>query len=185
MQKPYLQNLDIPKLYAAALKHIEVHKCSAHPYADGEKLVNYITERKPKKILEIGTGVGFSSVLMALAQPSTEIQTLEKDLAHAQMAKKYFKDKGVGNRISIINDFAETTLPLMQNNFDFIFFDGFQIHYEFLPQYKRLLKSGGILFLANNHLKSKTSDRFFEEIRDLKTWKVLEQFNDTTVVERL
>lgn len=177
--------LDIPKLYASALKHIEDHQCSAHPYEQGEKLVEYVITHKPRKVLEIGTGVGYTTVLMTLADPKVKVDTIEKDPKHAQTARKYFVDKKVSARISIINDFAETVMPLMQTSYDFIFFDGYQIHYEFLPQYKRLLKRGGILFLANNHLKSKTSDHFFEELGDSKTWKILEQFEDTTIAQRL
>lgn len=176
--------LDIPKLYSSALKHVADHQCSAHPYAQGEKLVEYIIAQEPKKILEIGTGVGYTTVLMALAYPHAKIDTIEKDPNHAQTARKYFKDKKVSDRISIVNDFAETVMPLMQTSYDFIFFDGYQIHYEFLPQYKRLLKRGGILFLANNHLKSKTSDHFFEELNDPKTWQIVEQFEDTTIAKR-
>lgn len=180
-----MEALNIEKLYNSAEKHIAEHQCSAHPYKNGAKLVQYIQNYEPKKVLEIGTGIGFTSVVMALANPKLTIETLEKDLNHAGVAKKYFKDKHVADRISVINDFAETVLPMMQKQVDFIFFDGFQIHYEFLPQYKRLLKRGGILFLANNHLKSKTSDKFFEELNDGKTWKILERFDDTTIAERL
>ena len=180
-----MEELDIEKLYKSAEKHIVDHKCSAHPYKYGEKLVEYVSERKPKKILEIGTGIGYTAVLMALANPHARIETMEKDLKHAQTARKYFKDKKVAERISVINDFAETVLPMIKTQYDFIFFDGYQIHYEFLPQYKRLLKRDGILFLANNHLKSKTSDQFFAELEDGKTWKILEQFEDTTVAQRL
>ncbi|HEX3095522.1 MAG TPA: methyltransferase [Patescibacteria group bacterium] len=179
-----METLDIEKLFKAAEKHIAEHQCSAHPYKHGDRLVEYIIARKPKRILEIGTGVGYTSVLMAIANPQAHIDTLEKDLTHAKTAKKYFKDKNVTAQISVINDFAETVLPMMDKQYDFIFFDGFQIHYEFLPQYKRLLKHGGILFLANNHLKSKTSDQFFAELSDKKVWNILEQFDDTSIVER-
>lgn len=180
-----MEKLDIEKLFKSAEKHITEHECSAHPYKHAQQLVDYILEYKPKKVLEIGAGIGFTSVAMALALPSLRIDTLEKDLAHAKIAKKYFKDKKVDSRISLINDFAETVLPMMQGQYDFIFFDGFQIHYEFLPQYKRLLKRGGVLFLANNHLKSKTSDQFFTELANTNTWKVLDKFDDTTIVQKV
>lgn len=181
--KPVL-DFDIAKLYNSAEKHIAEHQCSAHPYKHGAELLRIIAENNSKQVLEIGTGIGYTAVIMTLANPHLKLDTMEKDITHAKVAKKYFKDKKVADRISVINDFAETTLPMMQKLYDLIFFDGFQIHYEFLPQYKRLLKHGGILFLANNHLKSKTSDRFFKELNDPKDWEILEQFDDTTIARR-
>jgi predicted O-methyltransferase YrrM len=181
--------MDIPHLYKLAQAHITDHLCSAHPYQHGEKLVEYITEYNTKRVLEIGTGIGYTATLMTIASPTVRIDTLEKDPVHAKLARKFIKDnakdKSYWDRVSIINDFAETVLPMMQNHYDFIFFDGYQIHYEFLPQYKRLLNRNGILFLANNHLKSKTSDHFFQELADPKTWKILEQFDDTTIAQRM
>lgn len=180
----------IQRLYKAAEKHLEEHQCSAHPYKHGEKLVEMVQQQNAKKILEIGAGIGYTAALIASANPNARIDTLEKDPVHAQMIRKFIKDntpkdKTIWDRVSVINDFAETVLPMMQTQYDFIFFDGYQIHYEFLPQYKRLLKHSGILFLANNHLKSKTSDKFFEELADTKTWKILEQFDDTTIAQRV
>lgn len=177
--------IEINRLYAAAVKHVEEHDCSAHPYKNGERLVEIIQEYKPRRVLEIGTGIGYTAAIMSLTNPEIHIDTMEKDPEHARLARKFLTDNKTGDHISIINDFAETTLPLMDRQYDLIFFDGFQIHYEFLPQYKRLLKSGGILFCANNHLKSKTSDQFFAELADTKTWKILDQFEDTTIAQRL
>lgn len=179
----------INKLYKAAEKHLEEHQCSAHPYKHGEKLVEMVQQQNSKRVLEIGSGIGYTAALMVLTSPNIRIDTLEKDPAHANLIRKFLrdntKDKTAWDRVTVFNDFAETVLPMMQTQYDFIFFDGYQIHYEFLPQYKRLLKTGGILFLANNHLKSKTSDKFFEELADTKAWKILEQFDDTTIAQRV
>jgi hypothetical protein len=48
-----------------------------------------------------------------------------------------------------------------------------------------LLKKDGILFLANNHLKSKTSDQFFEELEHSGDWEILERFEDTTIAKKI
>jgi predicted O-methyltransferase YrrM len=175
----------IPGLYEMALQHLLDHGCSAHPYQEYEKLIEAVNFYAPRKVLEIGAGIGFTAAAMLLSNRDIYVDTFEKDSVHAKLARKLLNELGFWQRSAVINDSAEIALPLLQTKYDFIFFDGFQIHYEFLPQYKRLLNREGILFLANNHLKSKTSDRFFAELADATTWKIIDQFADTTVAQRL
>lgn len=181
--------IDIQSLYAAAIAHREEHECSAYPYQHAEKLAQVIGQYQPRKVLEIGTGIGYTAAVMALTSSTLRIDTIEKDPLHAKLAREFLinnvKESKVWQRVSIINDFAETVLPLMQTQYDLIFFDGYQIHYEYMPHYERLLKPQGILFLANNHLESKTSAQFFAELSDKENWKILDQFDDTTIAQRV
>jgi predicted O-methyltransferase YrrM len=180
----FIYMVDLNSLFTFAKQHIDEHDCSAHPYEHVDKLLETIAQYQPRKILEIGTGVGYTAAAMALSFPEIKIDTMEKDEEHAKTAREFLNKQGLWHQVSVIRDSAETALPLFQSQYDFIFFDGFQIHYEFLPQYKRLIPSGGILFLANNHLKSKTSDQFFAELSNEEDWKILEQFADTTIAQR-
>lgn len=170
-------------LFIIAVEHRTEHDCSAYPYEEYEKLVEYIKKYSPKKILEVGTGMGFTAVLMAQTISEAHIDTIEKDAEHCAVATTLGEQNGVAERVNVINGMAEEELAkLIPDNYDFVFFDGYQIHYEFLPHYEILLKNGGVLFLANNHLKSKTSDQFFEELNNSGKWKVIENFADTAVV---
>lgn len=172
------------ELYEQALLHQTVHHCGAHPYEHGDKLAATIRLSHPAKILEIGTGVGYTAIAMGLSAPDATIDTLEKDTDHAQLAKELVEKFQLQSRIRIRVEAAEEYLSAIKTNYDFIFFDGFQIHYEFLPHYTRLLKPGGILFLANNHLQSKTSAKFFDELENTTDWVILERFADTTIAQR-
>lgn len=174
----------ILKLYNTAQKHLQEHGCSAYPYKFGERLAELARKAEPKNILEIGTGMGYSSALMALASPSSHVQTIEKDEAHVETARQFFDQLGIDGRISIVQGVAEEILPGLAEQFECIFFDGYGIHYEFLPHYQRLLKRDGLLIVANNHLQTKTSDRFFAELEDPRQWKILETFDDTTVAQK-
>lgn len=177
--------MNIEKLYQQAVEHQQSHDCSAHPYENGEKLIEAIQKYQPREILEIGTGIGYTASIMAQAAPQSHITTLEKDQDHFNTAKAFIDKNGLSAQVTVLNEQAELWLPQTQKQFDFIFFDGFQIHYEFMRQYERILKPKGILFLGNNHLKSRTSDMFFEELNDPTSWKILEQFAETTVSEKI
>lgn len=172
-------------LFDAAIAHRNEHDCSAYPYEDYEKLVTLVEKSNPSKILEIGTGMGFTATVMALANPNAHVDTVEKDPEHIESATQFFLDNQVSGQITAINEVAETAFSNLAGPYDLIFFDGYQIHYEFLPHYERLLKPHGILFLANNHLKSKTSDQFFESLEHSGNWEILEQFKDTTIAKRI
>jgi predicted O-methyltransferase YrrM len=118
---------------------------------------------------------------MALASPEAYIETIEKDQTHSKDAEKFIHEQNLSDRIIVRNEIAELLLPELEPGYDLIFFDGYQIHYEFLPHYERLLKPGGVLILGNNHLTSKTSDKFFEELEHSGKWDILEKFADTMI----
>ena len=180
------ENLNIVNnLFSKAVQHHVEHDCSAPPYENGVKLVEYLQKYNPTHILEIGTGMGYTAVLLAKFSPEAKVETLEKNPEHVEVAKSFCTENMVGDRVDVIEAQAEDFFTTTSKKYDFIFFDGFQVHYQFLPEYERLLKPKGILFLANNHLKSRTSDKFFEELYSSEKWVVLEKFADTTVAQRL
>ncbi len=176
---------NLEQLFNQAVDHRNNHDCSAYPYENYQKLFDTVLGFKAKYILEIGTGMGFTSAVIANASPDIKIDTIEKDAIHAQTAKDFLLKNGVDGQVNVINDIAELVLSSLIGQYDLIFFDGYQIHYEFLPHYERLLKPNGILFLGNNHLGSRTSDQFFQELTSNRNWKILEKFADTTVAKRL
>ncbi len=179
-----LNETKLQDLLEIALTHKENHQCSANPYQFGGDLSRLVHTYKPMQVLEIGTGAGFSTLVMALTHPGSHIDTIDKDDAHIETAKQHFHDHDVNTRINPIQGTAESLLPILNKAYDFIFFDGYGIHYEYLPNYHRLLKPTGILTVANNHLGSRTSDQFFSELNDPSRWTIIEVFGDTTVAKK-
>lgn len=110
--------------------------------------------KKPKRVLEIGTAVGFSAILMSEAIPEdSTITTLEKvemrlvkarqNLAYAPRASQITLIEG--DAIDILKQLAEE-----KNSFDFIFLDAAKAQYmNFLPEIMRLLPKDGILLTDN------------------------------------
>jgi predicted O-methyltransferase YrrM len=110
--------------------------------------------KKPKRILEIGTLAGYSTLWMAQSVPDAEIVTLEYDPNHSAIAKKNFQDCGVSSQIKLIEGDAAITLQSMiqQNEepFDLIFLDADKERYPlYLPLLLALSKEGTLLLTDN------------------------------------
>lgn len=107
-----------------------------------------------KKILEIGTFLGYSTIWMARASEDVKIFTIEKDKPIAEKANENFKCTNLDKRISLINDTAENVLPLLKEEFDMIFIDAEKNHYlQYLDWAEKYVRVGGLI-VADNSLLS-------------------------------
>lgn len=107
--------------------------------------------KKPTKILEVGTAVGFSALLMAKYTPEdTRIVTIEKYEKRIPVAKANFQAAGMDHRITLLEGDALEILREMEDSFDFIFMDAAKGQYiHFYPEVMRLLAPEGILLSDN------------------------------------
>ena len=107
--------------------------------------------KKPTKILEVGTAVGFSALLMAKYAPEdTRIVTIEKYEKRIPVAKANFQAAGMDHRITLLEGDALEILREMEDSFDFIFMDAAKGQYiHFYPEVMRLLAPEGILVSDN------------------------------------
>ncbi len=106
---------------------------------------------KPAKILEVGTAVGFSAILMAEYNPADcRIVTIENYEKRIPVAKENFRRAGREEQINLIEGDAAEVLRNLDGEFDFIFMDAAKAQYiNFLPDVLRLLKTGGVLLSDN------------------------------------
>lgn len=109
-----------------------------------------LTLKKPERILEIGTAVGFSALFMAEYTPvPCEIDTIENYKKRIPIALENFKRAG-RDEITLIEGDAKDILPTLKTNYDLIFMDGAKGQYiSFLPEAVRLLNPGGVLISDN------------------------------------
>ena len=120
-----------------------------------QSLISFLlTTRKPKAILEIGTAVGFSSMLMSeYVSEKTTIDTIEKVPMRINDAKKNFRKYGKEKRINLIEGDALVELDrLVKDNkkYDFIFMDAAKGQYmNFLEYVLKLLTDDGMLVTDN------------------------------------
>ncbi len=106
---------------------------------------------KPRSILEVGTAIGFSALLMSEYAPSDcTITTIEKYEKRIPVARENFRRAGREDRIKLLEGDAMELLPALEGSFDLIFMDAAKGQYiHFLPEILRLLKPGGLLISDN------------------------------------
>ncbi len=106
---------------------------------------------KPTRILEVGTAVGFSALLMSEYAPADcHITTIEKYEKRIPTARANFRKAGREDRITLLEGDAAEILKELREPYDLIFMDAAKGQYlSFLPEVLRLLKSGGLLLSDN------------------------------------
>lgn len=107
--------------------------------------------QKPKRILEVGTAVGFSAILMTEYNPyPCELVTIENYEKRIPIARENFVRAGKENQITLIEGDATEVLKTLDEPFDMIFMDAAKGQYiNFMPDILRLLKKDGILVSDN------------------------------------
>lgn len=107
--------------------------------------------KQPKSILEVGTAVGYSSILMSENMPhNCTITTIENYDKRIPVAKNNFKRAGKEDVITLIEGDALEVLKTLDGPYDFIFMDAAKGQYiNYLPDIKRVLRKGGLLISDN------------------------------------
>ena len=111
-------------------------------------ICDYIEKHNCKKILEIGTAIGYSSIRFAKLADDIQVTTIELDIDRHIKAVENFKACGLDNRITAIHGDA-LTYPL-EGEFDLIFIDAAKAQYiKFFEKYKDNLAPGGVIISDN------------------------------------
>lgn len=106
---------------------------------------------KPKRILEVGTAIGFSALLMSEYAPEDcRITTIEKYEKRIPIARENFRRAGREEKITLLEGDAAEILKTLDGPYDLIFMDAAKGQYiHFLPDVLRLLAAGGLLVSDN------------------------------------
>lgn len=117
----------------------------------GNLLKVLIALKQPERILEVGTAVGYSSILMSENMPENcHITTIENYDKRIPIAKENFKRAGKEDVITLIEGDATQVLTELDGPYDFIFMDAAKGQYiNFLPDILRLMPAGGLLISDN------------------------------------
>lgn len=125
--------------------------------------------QKPMCVLEVGTAVGFSALLMSEYLPDgATITTIENYDKRIPIARKNFERAGKEHMITLLEGDAQEVLKTLEGEYDFIFMDAAKGQYiHFLPDVLRLLRAGGLL-VSDNVMQEGTiiESRFGVERRD-------------------
>ena len=88
-----------------------------------------VREASPRRILEIGTAIGYSAMLALREVPGAEIVTMERDAALADAARSFLHRAGYASRATLLVGAAERLLPTLSGVFDFVFIDAAKSRY--------------------------------------------------------
>lgn len=137
-------------------------------------MISILNILKPKNILEVGTAIGYSSVVMAKTVDDSKIITMERAPEMIEKAVETLTDFQVEDRVKILVGDARENMDLLrdqclkgeQEKFDFVFIDGAKSHYlEFWHKLKDQVKPGAIIFCDNVLMRGMTVDNSYD-IRD-------------------
>ena len=117
-----------------------------------EKIKEILEAEKPKRILEIGTAVGYSASCFVRYSENAIVDTIELDEERAKQAIENVKKIGVADNINIMIGNAVEILPTLSGEYDIVFIDAAKSKYSiFLEEGIRLIRNGGLI-LADNVL---------------------------------
>jgi len=105
----------------------------------------------PKRVLEIGTAIAYSSIRIARnLKKKSIVHTIEKSEENAEVAKEFINKSGMEEKIKVMVGNALNIMPQLQKKYDFIFLDADKEDYKRLFDYSLiLLKRRGVIFIDN------------------------------------
>lgn len=134
--------------------------------AKGRLLEDLVITHKPKRILEIGTLIGYSTILMARNMKNGNIISLEIDEKAAQDARKNVADAGLSDRVKIIVGDAKETIKELKGTFDFVFIDAEKNEYlTYLKLAERKMKRGAIVAADNAKIFAEHMKDYLDYVR--------------------
>ena len=131
-------------------------------------IMKFIAQNDIKEILEIGSAIGYSAILMASVKDSIKLTTIERDNARYMECLKNVKKCGLEERITVVcQDALEVNLSGV--SYDLIFIDAAKGQYtKFFEKYKYFLKPGGVIITDNLKFHGHVGNRHQIASRNLK-----------------
>lgn len=147
-----------------------------------ETLLSYVRLKKPKRILEVGTAIGYSAIRMALACENAEIISIERDEERYNIAKDNVRSTHLESRISLLFGDANELQSQVEKYapYDFIFIDAAKGQYQnFFDHYSSMLSPDGIIITDNVLFRGYVADESGLESRRLRSLvKKIRSFNE-------
>lgn len=155
-------------LREATLAHRESHDCGAYPYDNGALLGALAAAANARRVLELGTALGYTALWFAKGAPEAVIDTVEGDAEHVRLAREHIEAQGMAGHIVVHEgDFAEV-LRQLDPGYDVAFFDGSAPPRPLLKEMRRLLRARGLLISAN--LTHVGADAYVTALHEKKSW---------------
>jgi len=170
----------------ATVEHRSRHGCGAYPYRNGPLLAVLAAAVQARRILELGTALGYTAVSFASGAPDAIVDTVERDPDHVRLARDHITAAKLEHRITVHEgDFAKV-LPTLDPGYDLAFFDGHTPVPSLHTTLRDLLRPGGVVITANlNH--GGTADAVYKALFDAESWRsaLIDDEGETAVSVKL
>lgn len=121
----------------------------SYVFEDAVGLYDTVSNLCPTRILELGTAIGFTSCVMALAAPQAAIDTIDRDDVNVELARHNTAWLSLSSRITVHHGDFNTVIDTLDTEYDFAFFDGFAPEITLLKKIHHRLASQGVLACSN------------------------------------
>ncbi len=174
------------KIRAATNAHRARHGCSAYPYDNGPLLAALAAAADARRILELGTALGYTALSFASGAPDATVDTIERDPEHVQLARENIAAAAMDHRITVHEGDFATILPTLDPGYDVAFFDGQAPSPALHKALRGLLRTGGTLITANLNHRG-TPDAVRKALFDGKSWRsaLLDEDGETAISVKL
>jgi predicted O-methyltransferase YrrM len=158
------------KVRNATNAHRAKHGCGAYPYSNGPLLAALAGVANARRILELGTALGYTALSFASGAQGATVDTIERDPDHVQLARDNIAAAAMDHRITVHEGDFISVLPTLDPGYDVAFFDGGTPVNALHKTLRGLLRTGGTLITANlNH--GGTAEAVRKTLFDGKGWR--------------
>ncbi|AAK79652.1 putative O-methyltransferase YrrM [Clostridium acetobutylicum] len=176
----YIRNL-IPE-HEGVLKELEEYAAENNVpivHKETAKFLEFMMQvKKPLKILELGTAIGYSASLMAL-NSNAHITTVDRSDKMIEIALENIKKFGLDDRIEVLNGECIDVIKSLNDKYDVIFIDAGKGHYEdFFNESLRILKDDGIIIADNVLFRGMVASNDLLERRKITIVKRMRRYLD-------
>ena len=158
----------------ATRQHLRRHGCGAYTFEDGPALAALSGWKQPQRVLELGTGLGYTACCLAQGCAVARVDTIEGDAEHVALAREQITKHALAHRITVHYGQFDEILGQLKAGYALAFFDGFEPPPATIARVRDLLAVGGMLVCSNLQLGRGTPARqLAQDLDDASRWQRL------------
>jgi len=173
-------------LYQTSVVHRKAHGCDAYTFEDGPALMALSGWKRPHRVLELGTALGYTACCLAQGHASARVDTIEGDATHVALAREQIAKHALSHRITVHHGQFDEMLGQLETGYDLAFFDGFAPPPATIARVRDLLAIGGILVCSNLQLgRGSAARQLAQDLDDARCWQAMSSIESGRTAVRL